>query len=69
MAEGVLSEDEKQYKLMQSCDGARISWFDCKSCGLCFRILASYDWSVGYVCPVCRSECVLAHIVKERVRN
>ena len=63
MAEDVLSEWE-DLKLRQSLDGARISWLDCKSCGLQFRILASYDWEVGYVCPSCRSESVLAHIVK-----
>ncbi len=63
MAERVLSEWD-EFKLRQSLDGAKIMWLDCKSCDLQFRILARYDFAVAYVCPVCRSECVKAHVVK-----
>lgn len=59
----VLSDWEK-FKLAQSCDGARIMWMDCLSCGLQFRVLARYDFSVSYVCPVCRDGCVRTHVLK-----
>ncbi len=66
MVEGVLSEWD-EFKLRQACDGERIAWLDCKPCGLRFRILAEYDFAVKYTCPVCRSECILAHVVKKKV--
>ena len=56
------ARDWNKLEIALSCNGHRISWLDCRTCGLRFRILASYDFSVNYRCPVCPSEDVVAHV-------